>query len=303
MNGIVIEQLKKTQLDRLAAQKQLYSDAKRIQALQIVLSLPIVILLSFTVVFYPEFKVYSALWGYFITIIDICVFDPWQKGLKGKAANIQEIFDCDVLQLNWCDLKAGNKVEPETIIGASARYRKKDPDYEKIKDWYPTIVEKLPLHLARMVCQRANCWWDASLRRRYAAVVIIIVIITSILVMIFGLIGGLTFEKFLLAVLFPLMPAFILAIRQFRENHATANTLDKLRTHCEKLWEKAITGKIDSEYLQIESRILQDEIYENRRKCPLIFDWIYNKLRNQYEEQMNKGAEMLVEEALEKLKN
>ncbi|MBI4809641.1 MAG: hypothetical protein HY799_11925 [Nitrosomonadales bacterium] len=46
-----------------------------------------------------------------------------------------------------------------------------------------------------------------------------------------------------------------------------------------------------------KSRFLQDEIFENRRKSPFVFDWIFRRLRNAYEDQMNYSAEMLAAEA------
>lgn len=49
--------------------------------------------------------------------------------------------------------------------------------------------------------------------------------------------------------------------------------------------------------LTIESRELQDEIYDCRCKNPLIFDWIYDRLKRDHEVQMNIGAEALVAEA------
>ncbi|MBE9014793.1 hypothetical protein IQ272_01225 [Chroococcidiopsidales cyanobacterium LEGE 13417] len=41
---------------------------------------------------------------------------------------------------------------------------------------------------------------------------------------------------------------------------------------------------------------MQTQIYENRRRSPLIFNWLYSRLRCEDEEQMNKGAESLVQE-------
>jgi hypothetical protein len=36
-----------------------------------------------------------------------------------------------------------------------------------LKDWYPVSVGQLPIHEARLICQRSNIWWDAKQKLRY----------------------------------------------------------------------------------------------------------------------------------------
>lgn len=69
------------------------------------------------------------------------------------------------------------------------------------------------------------------------------------------------------------------------------------------IFRKAIAEKATPEELSRESRDLQDEIYDRRCRGPLIFNWIYNCLKKGHEEQVNKGAEALVEEALKRVKS
>jgi len=78
----------------------------------------------------------------------------------------------------------------------------------------------------------------------------------------------------------------------------SAKTLDRLKSQAEDIWRKVITKELSPTQLEYESRELQDEIYNHRQSCPLIFNWIYKMLRRQHEEQMNKGAHELVDEAL-----
>lgn len=300
-NTIPQDQVSPKQLDRLAAQRQLYSDAKRLHGLQIILAGPLVIAWSLVVAYAPSLKVYSALWGLAVTILDIALLTPWQKSLKQKAAIIQELFDCDVLQLEWRDLKVVWRPDAESIMAASSKFKCKDPDCLTLRNWYPVSVGVLPIHFARIICQRANCWWDAQLRRRYAIYVVVTVVVLSVIVLLIGFIGGLTLEDFFVTVVAPLLPAFVLGVRQFNEHYEAAGARDRLKEHSEKLWNKAITVKATSKEIIKDCRDLQDEIYDHRRRSPVIFDWIYQRLKNPYEELMNKGAEELVEEALEKI--
>jgi hypothetical protein len=120
----------------------------------------------------------------------------------------------------------------------------------------------------------------------------------TVIVFLVGLIGGLTLEKFFLVVLAPLIPAVVLGIRQYIEHTEAAIRLDRLKERSVELWNQAIRGRLTPQEVTEESYKLQNEIYDNRRRNPLIFNWIYSRLRRQQEEQMNRGAEDLVEEAL-----
>jgi len=287
------------QLQRLGAQRQLYATAKIIFGWQIFLGGFIAVLFASIVVFIPSTKGLAAIWGILVTLIDIFWLTPWQKRLRDSASKIQEVFDCDVLELTWNDLKAGKKPDPELIKEQSDKYAKWASKMPPITDWYANSISDLPLDVGRIACQRSNVWWDATQRRRYAFWVISIVI--SVVIIIFALsIGtGLTVEDFIIKMVAPLSPAVLLGIRQYREQIETATRLDRLKDHSEKLWKDALSGSSKTK-IKSESRNLQDEILENRKKSPFIFDFIFYRLRPKYEEQMNFGIEELVAEAKKK---
>ena len=299
MNNICQQQNTERGLKLLAAQRQLYSDAKRIQIISIVIGVPVVIAWSILGAVFPSFVVYAALWGIIATFLDLLVFSRLQKSVQEKAAKIQQIFDCEVLEFEWAKLNCGIRVEPETIIDAHNRYKRKNPNLSGLQDWYPIRVCQLPIHQARIVCQRSNIWWDANLRRRYSNWIIVFFIILTIIIFLISLVGGLSLDKFLLAVIAPLTPAFILGLRQYTEHHQAAARLDRLQENAENLLDKIINKKITEQDIEIESYSLQVEIYENRRRSPSILDWFYSLLRRKHEEQMNKGAEFLVKELMQ----
>ena len=296
MNSIPQVQIEATQLDRLAAQRELYSRAKRVQAWQLILSVPCVIAWSFVVMAFPALRSYAALWAIGVTLLDLVALDRWQKSLKERAARIQEQFDCDVLQLAWPDLK-GPRPDAEQVAEESSSYRRTDPQFTTIRDWYAPAVGRLPIHLGRLVCQRSSCWWDAKLRRRYSVSVLIALGLFSTLIVAVSLHESASLENFVLTGITPLMPAITLAIKQFSEHNAAAARADRLRDTSQKFWREALYEHLAVEEVSSRSRQLQDEIFEHRRQSPLIFDWIYQRLRNKHEELMNKGAEALVKEA------
>jgi hypothetical protein len=167
-----------------------------------------------------------------------------------------------------------------------------------LRNWYAISVGKLPLRLGRIVCQRTNCQWDSHLRRRYTQWLLGILIGLALLILALGLHKGMTLERFVLAILAPLSPAFLWGIREWKKQRAAADSADQLKTHADEIWTKALAGTMSGKLLETEARDLQDEIYERRRTNPLIFDWIYYHLRDRQEEQANRAADELVEEAL-----
>jgi hypothetical protein len=300
MNKIPERQNEPKQLDRLAAQRQLYSTAKRVLAAQAILGGPIAIASVIAITAMPDLKGYAAFWGFFVSLGDLLWLNPWQKRLRENAAKIQEAFDCEVLRLPWNNIKTGSWPESELIKEYADKFRKNALILPPLENWYAPVVGDLPDELARIICQRSNCWWDSKQRRRYAMWIIGGVVIAGIVILGLGLVGGITVEKFFLAVIAPLTPALILGVRQWSEQLEAARRLDKLKEHAETLWNEALKQPHDVDLLS-KCRALQDEIFENRRRSPLVFDWIFRRLRDEYEVQMNYGAEELVNEVKRRL--
>jgi hypothetical protein len=137
-----------------------------------------------------------------------------------------------------------------------------------------------------------------SLRRRYSTWIIIAFSLFGMVVFGIALIGGMSLEKFLLAVLAPISPAFLWGIREFSRQSGTTKTLERLKNYLESLWTEVITNSLPPDKAETNARHLQDGIFEHRGNSPLIFDWVYEFLRSEHEEQMQKGAEDLAKDAL-----
>lgn len=300
MNRIPETQLEPIQLKRLAAQRQLYSDAKVIHTVQTVINIFGPPILAGLVEYFAMRPVYAACCGIIVTFLNILWLTPWQQSLKKKASGIQELFDCDVLELDWREIIAGHRLEVETIEKYALKHKRKDPNYFKLKNWYPESVGKLPLHLGRIICQRSNCWWGVQLRRHYAKLVICVLVILFVFALFFAIKGDFILEKFILTVVVPLIPAFVLGIQQYQEHTKSATRLDKLRKYAEKLLDKDLEGTIPEELIHA-SRDLQNEICNHRGTSPSIFDWLYNLRRKKDEELMNKATDELVNRVLESL--
>ena len=211
------------------------------------------------------------------------------------------MFDCDVLQLEWNYIKVGEKPDPELVKAAADKYAKIESHFPSLQDWYPQAVSEVPLDIARVICQRANCWWDAEQRRGYARLLLGCLLVVGLAILCLGLVRGITLEKLILAVMLPLSPALLVAVRQFSEQTNAASRLDKLKGHAGQMWSELCSDR-DHAQLSHKSRTLQDEIYDNRKCNSSVFDWMFQRVRTSYEAQMNYTAQQLVDEAKEKMR-
>ena len=96
------------------------------------------------------------------------------------------------------------------------------------------------------------------------------------------------------------LPAFKLLITQFMEQKDAAVRLERLKDHMHKLWGDA-KRDVSVEQLNYASRTIQDEIFEGRRKNPLIFDWVFKMFRGRHEQEMQYSTAQYVDEARQKL--
>ena len=115
-------------------------------------------------------------------------------------------------------------------------------------------------------------------------------------VIILGLVNGMSLQKFVLAVVAPLLPAVLWAGREYRRQKDTALRSDRLKAYGESLWEQIVKDEVDESEVSRRSRELQDAILIRRQQSAPVFDWIYKRLRSKHEEQMNVGAQNMVDE-------
>lgn len=297
MNQIASEQNSQKQLERLAAQRELYSSAKKWHGFQIVLTVIIPVVLAGLAFMFNEFAVIAAIFGVASFLIDISVIEPVIKKRKTKAAKIQELFDCDILQLPKSPLKTVDDITVEEVLLYYNAHIKIATNVEKIKDWYSPKVSQLPIKIARILCQRTNCWWDSKLRERYSSFLKYTSIIVFVVMMAAGYISNLSLIEITL-IAGGLVPFFQFCIKQCNDNLDAANRLNELVSYSRQIWDDALENKYSDDLLRVNSRRLQDEIFEHRSKSPLILDLYYNVFRDSDEVLMNRSSEILVDEAL-----
>lgn len=293
-NGITKRQLEKHNLNKLIAQRQIYSDAKDrlgieiisqvilivfLELLPIILNNNILKLLGIQKMTLTFIIIFSSL---LLSLLDLFIIRPSIDNKKSLAAKIQDDYDCSILSIPWNSIKSDRPGE-EIIYQYANKFIKKNrnKDFENLKKWYsPESIKTLPLPVARIICQRTNCWWDNFLRNSFIKSTKRCSLILCIVLLLIGLIKGFSLNNFITNIIYPFFPVVTFTCKQIKDNNKSIKLSTRLESKADSLWEKVLSDSSNLNGLDENSRKLQDEIFENRKGCPLIFDWYYNKYKD-----------------------
>ncbi|MCO6481373.1 MAG: hypothetical protein J5I62_01130 [Flavobacteriales bacterium] len=296
MSTILTRQNEPRQLDRLAAQRALYSRAKDWFILNVIVFGAVPVALTAIGIWDQVYRPLSPVVGLIMVFIDTLLVTPHIRRLKESAARIQEAFDCDVLALPWSDIKVGKPEAIEVEKEWSDRYRPNAHKHSPLVDWYTPAIHGLSLQMARVVCQRENIHWDGQLRRYLCRWLLGAILVITLSFLVIGVVKGMLLIDLLKYVVVPLAPALIVSIRHWHEQIESAKRLDKLRDHLDSMWRDGL-ARASPEAMASKSRALQDEIFDHRKRSVPLFDWLFEKFRDKFEERAYHTAELMAKEA------
>lgn len=283
-------------IDKLLAQRRLYSNAKKVNYSLITITVLVPIVISIIINF-TKIKIYDRYWIYVLyTVIALIlekVFEIYIDRCKKTAASIQEDFDTTIFQIPENELLNTTFVDLDII----RKYSKKDKNniekVNKVKNWYSEEIENIESNVAILFCQRMNICYDQNIKKKYNLLLISLSIITFILLLSFSFANDFTLMKFMTEVFLPSFPIFTFTYKEFITNLESVDNLQKLREIIEeRLNSTSINTSIESE----ELRKIQDRIYQNRILSPLIPNFIYDFLWGELEDQMNYSVKNKIEE-------
>lgn len=281
-------------LKLLRARSQFYAESGRFQRAQFALTVCLPFIAGLIGIFSDAIRPFAAAITLVITVTDATFIEREVRRRLKVAARVCERFDCDLYGLPWKVLVAGKPVDPEEIIRAARAWKHGDV---KLVDWYPTAVGRAPLEFARFVCQRANLWYDSALRRGYAKGLFIGAWLTLAILALTALVRGLDFLNFILS-LVPAAPPMIWAIREGLRQRDAASANDVLKGEVDAAIESYIGGELDADAASRCARDIQDGIFQRRvDTSPLLLPQLYDWRRFGMEEQMNEGADTLLQRA------
>jgi hypothetical protein len=294
MNQIYQRQQEEYFVRMLAAQRQLYSDEKRWTAIWAVVATAVAILGTGVFALQNTFTPYLTILFILVAVVELIAI-PWIQKKRQLAAQIQEKFDCELLELPRDETLPGPP-GPEVIMAAAKRYLKKPPTEQEMKGiraWYTEQIKGLPLHTARIVCQKENLWWDSEQRRAYAHLLVGILVLLTVLLLILAIALNWTVVQFFSGPVLLFLPIYVAVAQNALAHLRAAKRLDELKEFSERLLQDARAPEPDITALTQGSRQLQTQIFEHRSSNPPVLDWIYRRYQPQMEDHANTPGHLL----------
>lgn len=278
MNDIITKENLPENIDKLAAQRHLYSQAKVYSIIILIICVLVPVLMSFAKLLFPALTIISQIaivYSVFAVFVKIGLADC-QNSCRIMAAGIQQLFDCGLFNLEWNEALCGNKPQPEDIFRAQ-----RGVDRSKLSNWYEEVVSSLEHNVAVLICQRTNVTYDQGIRRYFKTCVNIMFFVALAIVFLIGLSSGKDVWTWFLYAIVPLMPivSWYLDVRKQNEDNLTA--LNKLQS----LIEKCLSGLDSNTPVRKEDLMtIQNFMYLHRKSSYTIPDFIYKIKRSKSEQ-------------------
>jgi hypothetical protein len=285
-------------LERLAAQKEIYFQAKRLFFLQFFLTVIITVLLTFIGLALSYFG-YNIDWfrgtyGIVVALIDLLLLGIFINHLRQKAASIQELFDCDVLDLEWNKVLVGDKPMIEDIKKYSKKHLARVKSFDKLNNWYAKKIREVDGVAAKLICQRSSFSYDYSIRKSFLYWMVGGSVAIFILLILIALFTDMRSRSVVMTIFLPFLPILTFSVKLYNEHTSSIKNLESLRSHILSLWSAILDGTATNPETTL--RQIQDKIYLNRKNHSLIPERFYDSLRPRFEQQMNSCVDDLIED-------
>ena len=286
-NHILTSQGNQFQIDQLLSQRKLYTYAKRLQLILILITVLVPVVLVYIIKSIPEmeieknwlFALYSVVAFFLECFIEIKI-----AKYKKTAASIQEKFDIHVLKIEENEMLLTSIVGPEIIRDLSLKLRSDNKAVEKVLNWYSLNISEIKSNLATLLCQRTNINYDLRLRKKYYIIIISLLVIPFVSLLAIFLFNNVGLKDIVIEVFLPCIPIFVFTWKELYTNYESINELEHISMLIDEKF-KSLTS--DSTLENVFLRKIQDRIFINRTANPLIPDWFYNLIRSKSEDTMN----------------
>lgn len=278
-------------IDRLLAQRRLYSNAKIMQYILIAITVIIPVLIAFVTNF-SNLRIDDTSWIYTIYAIVVIfgekILEIFIDRNKKTAASIQEKFDTNIFDIPEIELLNSVFIDHDIV----RKYSKKDKlnanKISRVTNWYSTRIDCLQTNIAILFCQRMNICYDQNIKKKYNKLLISLSVLTFITLLIISLTNDFSLKKFIIEVILPSIPILNFTYKEINQNIESVDNLQKLR----EIIENKLSSLSRNDVIEIEElRNIQDRIFNNRILSPLIPDFIYKILWTELEDEMNYSVE------------
>lgn len=202
---INIKQNKPESLRLLAAMRVLYSEAKFLRSMRVMVTVMLPIISLLCLKYFPGFKEELAFIAGIWLIVNRIFLAEKEKRLVKEAATIQENFDTDVFQLPWNALLVGEKISLERILNLNGKSLEKE---EKLIDWYPGLTSTHHVFNV-LLAQKTNLHWDIEQRKIYKNILQWVLIIYIVFVIAISFLLNLPTQTMIISFLVPSLPLIL----------------------------------------------------------------------------------------------
>ncbi|WP_304855726.1 S-4TM family putative pore-forming effector [Adlercreutzia caecimuris] len=247
----------------LAGQKELYTKAKTVATISLVMCLGIPLMFVLVQIFISvPYEVLFA--SSLITLVTDIVLVRRKSELQKEAASVQQAFDAHVYGIHFESASFNRK----RMLQCAKELMNCKGERERLKSWYPSTIAGMDPGAAISECQHVNARWSKRLLTRYlAATIAASVAIVAIIA------GVMCCRHVAWQSLFFLLPLLEWMIRQFYDIYRARQSKRGL--------EKALeTFKLaDLENI----KCVQEKLYEARANDVMVPDKLYNMFREKDE--------------------
>lgn len=284
-NTILKRQNEEKSIMMLAAQRQLYENAKFKNNIYSFILLVGPVLFTIVSTYFFQLKNLITCFNYLMLIIfgllGIFIEKSIEKDKK-LAAFIQQKFDLYIYNMPWNKRIYGEDRDvTHEIVLYSKKILKNQSKKNKLSNWYTVGSSCKNSTESILSCQKENCNWDIELRKRFrfSSVVIGVILITIIFIIsifnndsVYNLISK-------LFLILPILGWIFKTVFSLNENINSLIEVDtKLNTNTQKTFE--------------DLEDIQNVIYKHRQAAYLIPDILYNFFRKEDEDTAYKRAEI-----------
>jgi hypothetical protein len=187
-NAIARLQRSEPFLKLLAARSNRYHIALNWWKAQVVLVAALPVALTLAQIFIPTMKPLVSAYVVVAILLLEPLFDRLQERRREEGARVQEVFDRTLYDLPWPEASLGEPPNQSDVDIWALREKRRLPPNEQERwiDWYPAAVGGVPLAAARIMCQRANGWWDSRQRKTFEDALRLGGIVTAIVLFVIG---------------------------------------------------------------------------------------------------------------------
>lgn len=284
-NEIVTRQNEEKAIEYLAAQRQIYSEAKKLDNIGIIFSVILPLVLSIMQLFFKE-NIFWSLSSKILSIVSMFVgmaVGSFVKKGKNVAAMIQQMFDVYVYQMPWDNKLFGKEKNLSYLIAEKSKILlDKAGERDKLMNWYTGCVGEGVSNIKGIwMCQKENFNWDVNLRKKYKKSCSIIVGVLIVGILLAGLVNDesiiVLISRF--AFILPMLKWLFPMIKQLNDDIRNMQEIDELINDSE---EKTMD----------DLQEIQNKLYVHRKSCYAIPDFFYNRYKDNDEDLAYRTAKL-----------